>query len=69
MKVRDKKLHFKTYDEFDVYCVGKDVQRCTVKIDEELSDLELCRRYKGLMINTRTGKVINEFLPSKKEVE
>jgi len=59
IKIRDKKLHFKTYDEYDAYCKGKDIQYCTITVDENISDREYCKRYKGLMINTRTGEMID----------
>ena len=61
-KIRGKELHFKTYDEFDEYCKGKDIQFCKIKIDEKISDEEYCKRYNALMINVRTNKIINYLL-------
>ncbi len=58
-KIRGKELHFRTYDEFDKYCKGKDIQCCKIKIDEKLSDEEYCKRYSALMINIRTNKIID----------
>ena len=58
-KIRGKELHFKTYDEYDKYCKGKDIQFCKIKIDEKLSDEVIVKRYKALMINIRTGRHIN----------
>ena len=56
------KLVFKTYDEFDKYCEGKDIQFCSITVKEGLSDEEYCKRYSALSINTRTRKIIN-YLP------
>ena len=58
-KIRGKDLHFKTYDEFDEYGKGKDIQFCRIDIDEKISDEEYCKRYNALMINIRTNKHIN----------
>ena len=62
-KIRRKKLHFKTYDEYDEYCKGKNIQFCKIKIDERLSDEEYCKRYNALMINIKSNKIIN-YLPN-----
>ena len=62
IKVRDKKLRFKTWGEWDEYCIGKDIQFCNIKVDEKISDEEYCKRYKALSVNIRTGKMIN-YLP------
>ena len=62
IKIRNKTLLFKTYDEFDKYCEGKDIQFCSIIVKEGLSDEEYCKRYSALSINTRTRKIIN-YLP------
>jgi len=62
-KIRNENLFFNTYDDFDKFCMGKDVQRCHVTIDEYLSDEEYCKRYKALSANIKTGKIIN-YLPN-----
>ncbi len=61
-KIRNKRLHFKTYGEWDDFCEGKDIQRCEITIDEKLSDLEEAKRYHSLIVNIKTGQIIN-FLP------
>ena len=58
-EIRNKKLYFKTYDEWDKYCIGKDIQRCHIFIKEHLSEEKYCKRYKALMVNIKTGKIIN----------
>ena len=62
IKTRNKTLHFKTYDELDKYGQGKDIQNCYIKIDENISEENYCKRYSALSINIKTGKIIN-YLP------
>ena len=45
IKIRDKKLYFKTWGEWDRYCLNKDVQRCEITVDEKISQEEYRKRY------------------------
>lgn len=45
-KIRGKELYFKTWDEYDEYCEGKDIQLCKIEIEEKISRGEYDRRYK-----------------------